>query len=487
MGADAYAGLEPAGVWRHFSELNAIPRPSGSEQAARDHVQQLTTAAGAEWVTDARGNAIARVAATDGSSGPTVAVQAHLDMVCERSPEATTDPASDGVVPRRDGDRIYGEGTTLGADNGIGVAAALALVTEPGIRHGPLELIFTLDEESGLRGALELDTSLLRAEALINLDSEDADALTIGCAGGAEAIVRLPVRREGFGDAAADLRITGLAGGHSGIQIHERRANAVKLAVDVLGRAQVASAGARLVRVDGGTAHNAIPREATVGLAFDALSAARVREALRAAAAEVGDEWRDAEPGLAIEVLEVDPGAPCLEPAAADALLALLRGLPHGVIAMSERFESTVETSANLATVATRDGDVEVLVSVRSLKDAEIRDVQKGIVDLAARAGGSADIADGYPGWEPREGSPLLAATEAAYERVYGREPRIDVVHGGLECGVIVAHKPGLDAISFGPTIVNPHTPDEHVYASTVATTWRLLLELLGELAVSAR
>jgi dipeptidase D len=472
-----YCGLEPATLWRHFAALNVIPRPSGREAAVREYVRGVAQAAGAEWETDASGNAIVRV----GAGKPIAAVQAHLDMVCERGPGVEHDCERDPILPRRDGDVVSATGTTLGADNGIGVAAALALLSESAA-YGPIELLFTVEEETGLHGATALDVSMLRAESLINLDSEDDGALTVGCAGGVDVEIVLPLDRE---PAVADrrvveLRVSGLAGGHSGMQIHERRANAISLAARALDSLQRAGAEFRLEAIEGGSAHNAIPREATIRLALADEEGERV---LAATLATLSDEWGEAEPDFELELVSGLPPAASIRPSQAAAIIGLLSELPHGVIAMSERFPGTVETSANLAIVRSEPDRVQILASVRSLERQALGEVRDEIVRLAHSTGADAETGAGYPPWEPREHSPLLDTAIAAYAELHGREPRIEVLHGGLECGVIVARKPGLDAISLGPLIEGAHTPGERVHASTVADAYRLLVVLLGRLA----
>jgi dipeptidase D len=489
MERSPYTGLEPAELWRHFAALNAIPRPSGQEGAASEYVREIAEAAGAHWLADRRGNTLVRIPGRAGADAhETVAVQAHLDMVCESAPGVEQDFAHDPIAVRRDGDRIYAQGTTLGADNGIGVAAALALLTEPGGAHGPLELVFTVEEEIGLQGALHFDASLLRARSLINLDSEDDTALTVGSAGGSEILLRLPLALDRLpaGWAVAELRVSGLTGGHSGVQIHEHRANAIKLLVDVLDKLQRAGVQPRLASFEGGSAHNAIPRAGTVHLAIredaQALAARVVADGVR----ELELEWGADEPGLSIQFeVMATPLRVAADDGTSSRLVTLLRDLPHGVIAMSSRFPGTVETSANLALVRTSTKQVEVLTSMRSSTLEELSGIESRVSALAAMAAASIETRGSYPAWPPREGSSLVACTVGAYRRVYGNEPRVEVVHGGLECGVLVANKPDLDAVSFGPLIKDAHTPGEHVYASTVTTTWQLLVTLLAELAAN--
>ncbi len=485
MVADAYRGLEPVQLWRHFAALNAIPRPSGHESQARDYVLGIARDAGADSRVDRRGNTVIRVPASTRSDGPAVAIQAHLDMVCEADSGVVHDCERDPILPRRDGDRIFASGTTLGADNGIGVAACLALIDARHVRHGDLELIFTVEEESGRWSALDLDASLLKADVLINLDSEEADALTIGSAGGSDVDIAFPLPRESpAGDLhSVELRVEGLRGGHSGMQIHEPRANAIKLIVEALERLRGAGLRLWLSSIDGGSAHTAIPHAARAGLSIAPGDLPRAQGLVEELRDQLSTARREAEPELTIELSESERRGPVIADRASAGLLGLLSELPHGVVAMSKRYEDVVETSANLAAIHTEDAEARVFTSVRSLLATSLAGIQARVRELAVASGAAAEIRDEYPSWEPRERSPLLDATVRAYEAVYGGKPRLNVIHGGLECGAIIAKRPSLDAISFGPLIREAHTPTEHVYASTVTTTWELLISVLDDMA----
>jgi dipeptidase D len=485
---DPYAGLEPAELWRHFAALNAIPRPPGHEAAAREYVRQVADAHDVEFLRDERGNALVRVPGRGAlADAKPVAIQAHLDMVCDSAPGVQHDFTRDPILARRDGETISARDSTLGADNGIGVAAALALLSEPGMSCCPLELLFTVEEEIGLYGALALDATMLRARALINLDSEDDDALTVGCAGGADVKIRLAFEQEPLdaGWGALELSVSGLAGGHSGVQIHEHRANAIKLLAAVIERLREGGVELRVASLSAGTAHNAIPLAGTARLAVASDAIERAHELTAEVSAELAREWGADEPGLAIELRGLDAVLEAAGTGASDRLLRLLRDLPHGVLAMSEDFPGAVATSINLAVLATDGAQVEIQTSARSVSAEVLEGVVARVERLAAENGASARLEGGYPGWEPRPDSLLLGAAIRAYERIHGTQPRIEVVHGGLECGVLIAKLPDLEAVSFGPRVREAHTPREHVYASTVLGTWRVLLTLLGELAAA--
>jgi dipeptidase D len=479
-----YNGLNPPELWRHFAALNSIPRRPGREAAARQYVEKVATSSGAAFITDDYGNCVVRTAEQSDQSRQPIAIQAHLDMVCESAPGADHDFDNSPIIPVRDGDEVAAQQTTLGADNGIGVAAALALLTDPTVSAGPLELIFTVEEEIGLLGALNFDTSLLRSRCLINLDSEDDAAITVGCAGEQDLTFTFEFPQEALGHDWAYIRIgfSGLSGGHSGVQIHERRANAIKLLGELLERVGEAQLNYLLVSLDGGSAHNAIPREATAVIAVPNATLSDATEALRSISGALTEEWLKDEPSVHA-VIDDAPSAPAVRREASDRLLTFLQESPHGVIAMSDRFSNTVGTSANLAMVQYEDGQAEIVLSIRGLVAADVERVASQIKLLGGTTGASLSEVTGYPGWEPQPESSLADVAVASYTRVHGRSPSVEVVHGGLECGVLVARYSGLEAVSFGPLIREAHTPQEHVYASTVDATWSVLIALLEDLA----
>ncbi|GAC1365289.1 MAG: aminoacyl-histidine dipeptidase [Actinomycetota bacterium] len=486
---EAYAGLLPSELWAHFAALNAIPRPPGHEQAALGYVQAVANAAGAPWSSDAAGNLVVRLAATAPSQpAPTVAVQAHLDMVCEVAPGVSHDWRHDPVRPRRVGDLIFARGTTLGADNGIGAAAALALITTPGLLHPPLELLFTVQEEVGLLGALALDGAMLRARMLVNLDSEDPDDLIIGSAGARDVNVVVPAPRQAAqdGQVSYSVRVGGLSGGHSGVQIHERRANAIKLLAQVLGEIRQAGCTLFLAALEGGTARNAIPREASALIAVAARQTDLFEQELAGARARAAGAWQEAEPGLVVEGTPAAPLQRLVAGVRSAAIHNALSALPHGVLAWSAAFPGVVQASANLSSASLGDDVVAIDTNVRSPEVADLDVFQRDVAALAASAGGWAEATGGYPAWPPAPQAELTLVAARVYEACYGHSPRVQVIHAGLECGVIAAKVPGMQAISFGPLIVSPHSPQEHVAAPTVASTWRFLVALLAELATGA-
>ena len=480
-----YEGLQPTEVWRHFGALNQIPRPSGREEAARAFVQRLAEERRAMWKVDAYGNIVVRVPPREArADAPVVVVQSHLDMVCQKRPGVEHNFETDPIVPRREADRIYASGTTLGADNGLGAALALALLTTDGLKHGPLELLFTTEEETGLFGATHLDPDLVRGRLLVNLDSEDPNELTIGCAGGAGTTLHLQGLREihGAHTVARTIAVSGLQGGHSGVQIHERLANAIKVLSAALSTIVERVRCARLVSLDGGSAGNAIPRDAQAVVLVDNIHLNDFEEAVRTASARQYAAWKNDEPGLDISSGPAEAGDP-FSPLAEAEILRLMRDLPHGVWRFSDRYRDVVETSSNLAEVHTRGSEVEFNISSRSFIGTELQAAQDRVASIGRNVGAQVEAREGYPGWEPVADSRLLRIAQKAFLEANGKAPEVKVVHAGLECGILSTKLPGLEAVSFGPLIRGAHTPEEYVGIASVETTWKTLTAFLRDLA----
>ncbi|MBM4318789.1 MAG: aminoacyl-histidine dipeptidase [Deltaproteobacteria bacterium] len=477
---------QPPSLWSHFDEIRKIPRCSGAESAVAAHVEQIAARHQATWQADAAGNVVIRVPASPGAEqAPCVILQAHLDMVGEKNADVAHDFAADPIGLRREGEMLFAQGTTLGADNGVGIAAALAVVTDPGVVHGPLELLFTVDEETGLTGARNLDATLLRGRALLNLDSEEHGALFIGCAGGAETAARLQVDQRPLpgtrGLTPLKIEVRGLAGGHSGIDIHLDRGNALVILRDALARVLALGIELQLASFTGGSKHNAIPREAEALVWTSAPM--RLDEVLRRETEAVAARYQGREQGIRIQAQVVDVPVQVWSPLVRDRFLSLLAALPHGVIRMSQEVPGLVETSNNVAVAAFDRGMLTLTCSSRSSVNGELRRVQQGIVDLLAAAGFEVDADEGYPGWAPNLESPILRQVEQVFLAQFGKPAQRKAIHAGLECGLLGAKVPGLDMISFGPDIFSPHSPTEHVSVPSVASFWQLLCGVLAEIA----
>lgn len=483
------AELEPRPLWQHFDELLTIPRPSKHEERARGYVIRVAERKGLRHREDAVGNVVVEKPASPGKEGaPTVVLQAHLDMVTEKNAGTAHDFDRDPIVPRRDGDWVKATGTTLGADNGIGAATLLAVLEADDLVHGPLELLFTVDEETGLTGALDLDPAALglTGRLLLNLDSEEEGSVTIGCAGGSTSRLTLSLESAPApsGTAALDVRLSGLKGGHSGMEIHLQRGNASKLLARVL-FAAAQQTPFHLASFSGGNKHNAIPREAAARVVVPAAS----RDAFQAAAeqevAAIAAEIRPADPDVKLEIADVVEDAPrrVWTIAASRRALDLLNALPHGVLTLSYDIAGLVETSTNLATVTSAEDSLTVLMSTRSSVASGMRATRRRLRAIAELAGAELAETEGYPGWKPDLASPLLARFQQVHHRLTGKDAEVLAVHAGLECGILREKLPGMHAISFGPVITGAHSPDEGVKIDSVGRFWELLKAVLGELA----
>ena len=475
--------LEPKSLFSYFLGLSQIPRGSKQEAAAAAWVADQARALGCEVERDEVGNVIIRKKATPGKEGhPAVCLQAHVDMVCEKNEDTVHDFTRDAIQVWRDGDLLRAKGTTLGADNGIGVGAALAVLASTDIAHGPIEVLVTIDEETGLTGANGLQPGRLKAQYLINLDSEEEGYLTIGCAGGMDTIVtrRLALGAPAAGARPYRLKVFGLKGGHSGIDIHAGRGNAIRILAQVL-QAVRADFGVELAALKGGNKRNAIPREASAQVFVDAARA----QALAAALAEHQAHWSAAlgafDPGLQIS-LEPGEATQAMSAADADAIVQLLLALPHGVEAMSPDIKGLVQTSTNLGVIKTEDGVVEVNLLTRSSIDASKRALAQRIAATATLGGFQVEETGGYPGWKPEPKASLVQTTSQANERLFGQPLIIMAIHAGLECGLIGEKYAGMEMVSIGPSMWDVHTPDEHVSVPSVGNFWKLLVATLEAL-----
>jgi dipeptidase D len=476
--------LKPTLIWKHFAKILTIPHCSGNEKALGDYVISVASGLGLPSKRDKVGNVVVSKPATAGREGAVGAIlQGHLDMVCEKNSGTAHDFGKDPIQAEIKGEWVYARGTTLGADNGIGLAAALAVMEDKSLVHGPLEFLFTVDEETGLTGANKIPKGFLAGKMLLNLDSEDEGTFTIGCAGGADSTLVFPLdRKKKAAKNLFHLHLHGFRGGHSGIDINQGRGNATQLLARMLGQAQ-ATAGFEVVSIEGGSKHNAIPREAFAVLACSPAQVKGLRGALKKAFDKIYVEYKAVEPEAKFTL---EPLAGKDYPLVKDCqrrLIDFLRAIPHGVVAMHPEIAGLVETSTNLAIVKTGQRELEVLCSTRSSVASALdatRDVLKAVCALA---GARAELKDGYPGWMPNLASPLLKSLKDVYSRTFGKEAEIVAIHAGLECGIIGEKFPGMDMISFGPTIKNPHSPEEHVHIGSVGKFWAFLTTALDDLS----
>ncbi len=475
--------LEPKSLWRHFEALSAIPRASGKEAAARAYVLAQAGRLNLEAIVDEVGNVVVRKPARPGRENAVpAALQGHLDMVCEKNEGTAHNFDTDPIRLVLDGDWLKADGTTLGADNGVGVASALAVMESDTVAHGPLEFVFTIDEETGLTGASEFPNGLLRAKFFLNLDGEEEGTLCIGCAGGLNTVARRKiVRRDASPGNAWRIKVSGLHGGHSGIDIHKGRGNALRVLGRVL-QALLERFPVALAEIGGGSKRNAIPREAFAVVVLDGAGEAKLRTIVAALEAEYRVDFGAFDPGLRITVEGTD--RPQTEMSAEDAIAVagILASQHHGVLAMSPDVAGLVQTSTNLATVASTEDEVVIETSQRSAIESSKRAAAQMVSTVFAMAGFSSEHTGGYPGWKPEPGSDIVRAAKAAHLEILGTEPELMAMHAGLECGVIGEKHPGMQLISFGPHMVDVHSPSERLKISSVEPYWRFLTGLLERL-----
>lgn len=475
----------PKVLWSHFDRLMEIPRGSKSEDGARAYVLEVADRMELEAEVDKAGNVLVRKSAAPGREQlPGVILQAHLDMVQEKNSDVDHDFATEPIRPIEEGDWLTADGTTLGADNGIGVAAMLAIMEADDVEHGPLEFLFTIDEETGLTGAKHLAEDLLQGRRLINLDSEEEGVVTIGCAGGGDAVLRRRLSAAPVtGGRTLRVSVAGLKGGHSGVDIHLQRGNAIR----ILARAVLAAADEvelRVVTLSGGNARNAIPREASAILWLaDPEDRAACRAAMDASFAVTARELARSDPGFRHAIDDAESVGEAWEAETSRSVLDLLNALPHGVMAMSLDLPGLVETSVNLAVARPENGRLFIMQHCRSSIDGALRALRRRVRSIGELAGAEVTEDDPYPGWQPDVDSALLARIRATYEDVMGEAPEVGAMHAGLECGLIGEKYEGMDMVSFGPQIEFPHSPDERVRIGSVAPFFDVLCRTLERVA----
>jgi dipeptidase D len=480
--AAAIEGLKPELVWKYFAEISRIPRGSKNEAAATKFVLDTAKKLGLQAKSDKLGNVVVRKpASANREQVRSVVLQGHLDMVCEKNKEIVHNFLKDPIELVRKGNVLMANGTTLGADNGIAVATCLAIMEDKSLEHGPLELLFTVDEETGLTGAANLAADFVASRTLLNLDSEEEGALYVGCSGGKDTIGKWKVH---FDQAAASLapvqiRVSGLKGGHSGLDIDKGRGNAIKIMNRVL--LALDAIGARLAFIDGGNKHNAIPRECeTVVL----IPSKQLEDAAKIAGDLYGvvkAENATVEPDLAIsfEKIQSRKKWKVMRKPEQQKIMKTIASLPHGVIKMSAEIPGLVETSTNVAVIKTVKDTIQIATSQRSSVASEIDDIAQSVLFVLELGGAEVAFNDGYPGWKPNMSSEILSVAKSSYRALYDKDPDVKAIHAGLECGIIGERIPGMDMVSMGPTLEAVHSPDEKIYIDTVERFWTFLLEIL--------
>jgi len=483
---NALSSLEPKLVWQSFEELTKVPRPSKKEEKVLAFLKDWATKNKLQFKQDEAGNLVIKKPATKGMEKyATVALQGHVDMVCEKNSDVNFDFDKEPIQAYIDGDFVKAKGTTLGADNGIGVAMGMALLLSNDIAHPPIELLLTIDEETGLTGANRLATNMLDAKILMNIDSEEENAFTIGCAGGVNTIGKYLYNPESIPNESVTYKINikGLLGGHSGINIHEGRANAIALLTRIVWKL-VKKMNARIASFEAPGKHNAIPREASAVVMVKKAAINDFNIYMEECIERMSKEFKTKEPGLKIEYAKTANPKQVMEQESAKKFIDSLLVIPHGVFKMSPDIPGLVQTSTNLAVITLDEKEFTVITSQRSSLESEKVHLSH-IVRTAMEFGGAeVEHSDGYPSWEPNVNSPILHIAEDVYKKVFKKAPEVMTIHAGLECGLIGEKYPGMDMISFGPNLFDVHTPSEKVQISSVQKIWNFLIELLKNVPV---
>jgi dipeptidase D len=478
--------LEPKALWKNFYSLTEIPRPSKYEKRIQEFMVKFGKDLGLETLIDEVGNVIIRKPATKGMENRKgVILQGHLDMVPQKNSDTKHDFEKDPIDAVIDGEWVKARGTTLGSDNGMGVAAAMAILESKDIPHGPVEALFTCDEETGMTGAFGLKAGLLKGDILMNLDSEDEGELYIGCAGGTNGNIKFTYSEVAAASNTAAFRIavTGMKGGHSGVDIHLGRGNSNKVLNRLLWHA-TKSFGLRLSSIDGGSLRNAIPREAFAIVTLPADKKDAFLKYIKEYTAIARKELSAVEPDLKIDASPCDLPKTLIDEKTQVNLLNAIYGCPNGVIRMSNEMTGLVETSTNLAIVKSENGIIKVQCLLRSSVDSAKQDLENMMRSVFELAGAEVIFDGQYPGWKPNPESAILKAMQDIYKKKFGKIPEIKAIHAGLECGLLGGVYPNWDMISFGPTIRYPHSPDEKVNIKTVELFWDFLVSTLKEVPV---
>lgn len=472
--------LEPKSVWNNFSRLNAVPRPSRKEERVIAFMLGFGSELGLETFSDEIGNVIIRKPATTGMEGrKMITLQSHLDMVHQKNSDTQFDFDKQGIDMFVDGDWVKAKGTTLGADNGMGVAAIMALLESDSVPHPALEALFTIDEETGMTGAFGLKGGILKGEILLNLDTEEDDEIDIGCAGGIDVTAsRTYNKKPGtHGDAGLQITVKGLRGGHSGMDIYKGLGNANKIMNRLLYLGL--DYNMRIGTLEGGSLRNAIPRESSCKLNVGRKQVAEVMARFNELANAIKTELKVQEPNLTINLEEIKPSKEVMGLGAQSKLIKAIYAAHNGVYTMSASIQDLVETSNNIAKVLVKDGEITIACLTRSSVDSAKLDLANSLRSVFELGGFDVEFSGAYPGWNPNPNSEILSVVKNTYIDLFKEEPKVIACHAGLECGILGQNYPEVDMVSFGPTILGAHSPDERVSISSVQKFWKLLLEIL--------
>ena len=485
MTLNEVATLEPNHLWKRFYEITQVPRPSKKEEKIRAYLRKLLTNLKIKFKEDKIGNILAYVPATSGyEKAQTIILQGHVDMVCEKNRDVKHDFENDPLKVSVNDGWVVADGTTLGSDNGIGVAAALAIATDKDAEHGPLEILMTVDEETGLTGATNLEPGFITGKILLNLDSEEDGSYYIGCAGGIDTVATFTIETESVNSSwtTYKLVVDGLKGGHSGLDIIHGRGNAIK----ILGRTlkMLDDFDFRVVSLEGGSLRNAIPRDSEAVLVMNDSLFENADKAVTNLYKKIFKEYKSVDSGLKISIEKSDAKPDKVYTKKfTERIIDSILALPNGVISMNHDIPGLVETSTNLATIRSNEGTLRIGTSQRSSSLSQKEYISESIASVFKLANAEINIGDGYPGWEPDIESKLLKISKDVYYKLFGKQPEIKAIHAGLECGILETKNPGMEMISFGPTIQNAHSPTERVNIETVDRFYQLLKSLVKDLS----
>jgi dipeptidase D len=476
----AIRNIEPIELWNNFADLNAVPRPSKKEEKVIQFIKTFGERLGLPTMVDDIGNVIIKKPATAGKEGsPTVILQSHLDMVHQKNAETNFDFSTQGIEMLVAGDWIKANGTTLGADNGIGVASIMSILASSNIAHPAIEALFTIDEETGMTGALGLKGGLLDGRILLNLDTEDDNELTIGCAGGVDVTATGTYNQTSANGIGYKIVVKGLTGGHSGMDIHKGRGNANKLMNRILTNLNKL-AGIQISSIDGGSLRNAIPRESVSEFIVPIEKEQLFLDYMARITAELRTEYASTDSNLEIKIEKNENSRQVMATEFQNNILAALYACPNGIYRMSPEIEGLVQTSNNLARVLIKDGSYSIQCLTRSSVDSEKGDLAEGISQCFSFLNSTISLGGSYPGWSPQPNSNIVKLMRKIYQDRFKEEPHVNACHAGLECGILSTNYSGMEMISFGPNIRGAHSPDETVQISSVQKYWGYLLEVLN-------
>ena len=476
--------LEPKAVWNHFSDLNAVPRPSKKEERVIDFMVDFGKKLNLETFVDKVGNVIIKKPATSGlENRKTVVMQSHLDMVHQKNSATVFDFDSEGIKMLIEGDWVTADGTTLGADNGLGVAAIMAVLSSSEIEHPNLEALFTIDEETGMTGAMGLEGGILKGDILLNLDTEEDDEIGMGCAGGIDVTAKRTYTEENTPEniIAFSISVKGLNGGHSGMDIHKGLGNANKIMNRLL-LDGFENFGLRISEINGGSLRNAIPRESAASVVIDSISKAPFLFETNAVINNIKEEFSTLEPNLSIEIKEIYSPAKVMDLGVQEGLIKSIYAALNGVYRMSPDIKDLVETSNNIARVIVKDGAIKIGCLTRSSSETNKYDLANSLRAAFELSGFEVELSGNYPGWQPNVNSEILDSVSNLYEKLHGEKAHVAACHAGLECGILGQNYPEMDMVSIGPTILGAHSPDERASISSTQKFWKFLLEILKDI-----